>query len=309
MNTFLFEVKVPFEPLRYEKLGSSSIAQLPHSFELYGITVHFDSENNIYFARLEVPASNISEAKMKATEVIRLILSVIATSDLGFRINYGTVLTARSIGEFSEASSLTPPEEYCEILTLLEHLHLEEHIHVDKKLVNLEFEKKALSWIDSWPEWLKVALELNYLSVLSRDEKPSFVILYSALEVMVLGIEGSATAIIAQNLQKEQAESLLRDMRELLKKYYLSNNHIDRLISRIQETQTKGTVNRILDTLQKLKIEVETKEVNLVVRQRGSIIHTGQSSDYEKFLKAKGLLHNWVQTGLRNTLEQKVNEF
>jgi len=307
VTMYLFEVNVPFQSVRYEGVGSSSIAQLPDAFELYGVAVNYDKENNIYLARLAVPAKNISEAKTKATEFIRLILSLVATKDLGFCINYGACFTACSIDENTEAIALASSKESNRLYALLENLHLEEHIGIVKKQLNVEFEKKALSWFESWPQWLKDALELNYLSVISHEEIPSFVTLCSALEVMVLGIIGIAPTLISRKLLKKQSASLFNEMIELLTKYSLSKNDIDRLISRMKETHNQSTVDRIKTALYKLGLEAESKDVKLVVRQRGSIIHMGKSSDYQEFHYAKRLVTNWVQTGLRNILEQQVN--
>ena len=298
---------MPFQSVRYEGVGSFSIAQLPDAFELYGIVVNYDKENNIYFSRLTVPAKDISEAKTKAAELIRLILSLVATKNLGFCINYGAGFTARSIDENTETFALASSKESYRLHALLVNLHLEEHIDIVKKQLDVEFEKKALSWFESWPPWLKDALELNYLSVISHEEIPSFITLCSALEVMVLGIGGNAPTLISQNFQEKQSESLFNEMVELLTKYTLSKNDISRLISRMKETQNESTVDRIIAALYKLGLEAKSKDVKLVVRQRGYIVHSGRSYDAEKFHKAQRFVRDWVQAGLCNILQKQVD--
>ena len=279
MNTY--KVTISFEAILFASVDSSSISKLPTCFRLDDVTVSLvqseDSEDNVYSATLPVTAYHVSDAKKIAVEKLREILSLFAVDSLGFVISSNHQIVAEKVKDVIGAFELS------------------EHIGIVKIRENVEPEIKALSWRDNWPEWLQTAIELNYLAVTSRDIKSAFIVYYSALEVLLNGIEGSPMSLLSNQLG-DRYEEFKGNLRGFLHNYSLSEEHINRVTNQAFSTYERSTVDRYKNLFSKFKdfgLNFNEKQIGLVVEQRGSIVHTGESTDLNKVY---GDLREWVQS-------------
>jgi hypothetical protein len=298
-------VFVPFEPLTYAALSSTATTQLPHTFNLVGINVSEDPTSG-YTAVLQMEAASIREAKAMAVRQIEEFLALVAISNDGFRVQLSRVRADRIA---DDASNIAPSDgvkvdesgrrHYSRSLTA--SVEVEGSLGMAKTRGNVEFERLALSWNKQWPRWLRTALQLNYLAVASIDIKPAFLIRFSALEVLRDNILDQPTTVLKdQRLDPKKEKELLGRLRENLQGYGFANSSIDRLVAQIQNTQSQGNTDRIMAALQECAVTADKEDVILAVRQRGSIAHTGKSSDT---YKAADVVRHWVQTALRVILE------
>lgn len=298
-----YKVSVPFEPLTYETLSSSSTSQLPDSFNLPGIRVTVNAKG-IYNAELRVEAPRISVAKAIAVDHVEEVLTLLATWNDGFRITFSSGVTAEKIPD-EEVASVSVDESGIKHSSLHEVLELQDSISLLKKRDDVQFEVRALQWSEQWPDWLRTALKLNYLAVVSHHIVPTFIIQYSALEVLTAVIQGRSPSVLDFALEAEKAKQLSSEIKKMLRNFGLSDNGVDRLLSRISDTRAKSNIDRITDALSKCGINADPKDVRLVVQQRGAVVHAGQPSDANELRKAVSLVQNWVQIALRKIIDTR----
>ncbi len=84
----------------FEGLSGSSTTELSESFELLGVRVVRD-ERNVYRAYMEITTPKIFIAKESTIERVREALALVATSNDGFRISFGSGITSKILKEDS----------------------------------------------------------------------------------------------------------------------------------------------------------------------------------------------------------------
>lgn len=305
-NNVVYEVSVPFEPLTYETLSTSSTSQLPNSFDLSGIRVTVNTEG-IFIAELQVKASNNHEAKTIAIERVEELFALLATRDHGFRISLLNVRTLRiSDGKIPRVSV---DENGTKYNTIPEDITTQDSLSILKKRDDLKFEDSALQWREQWPDWLRTALKLNYLAILSHDIEPAFIIHFSALEVLTKAIQCPAPSVLKLELDAEKAKQLIREIKKTFHDFSLSNNCVDRLVSRISDTHAISNIDRISEALRRCGIKADPKDIRLVVQQRGAVVHAGHSPEADKLRKVVSLIRNWVQIMLCNIMDTQKRTF
>ena len=297
----VYKVSVPFEPLTYVTLSSSSTSQLPDSFDLPGIRVTVSVEG-IYNAELQVKAPGISVAKATAVERVEELLALLATWNDGFRISFRGVTAEQIPGE--EVASVSVDEGETRHITAREVMNFQEFASLVRERGNVECEANALQWREQWSDQLRTALKLNYLAVVSHDLEPAFISQYSALEVLTAAIQGNPPSVLAQ-LEPKAKRQLISKIEETFRASGLSDNDVKRLSSRLRGTQTISNVDRITEALRICGISADREDVQLVVRQRAAVVHAGHSSDTNKLYKATSLVRDWVQKGLRDIVRTR----
>ncbi len=311
----VYDVTVPFELLRFETLGSATTARLPESFELPGLEVTFDAEEEVYSARLQLSAPNITTAKRLAVEQVRDILKLAAAWGDAFRVRFGSGLVAEKLPE--EMPPQPPPTPVpgepgsviaaVNMLTLdMAVLEAEGSVSMVKQRASVDFESRALSWREAWPGWLTTVLELNYLATISHDTETAFLVHYTTLEVLEEALVGKPVSIIRQELQDTKRGELLADIRQLLESYNLTDKYAKRLLERLRETQTESKVDRIARMLGGVGVAAQLEEVRQVIRQRGRVAHHGKSSEDEAVRLAATNARQWVLAALRTILEKRL---
>jgi hypothetical protein len=296
----VYKVIVPFESLFYATLKDSRICQLPKSFIIHQIKVTAD-DTGCYNADLAVEATNNNEAKELAVRRIEEFLSLLALIDCGFRIKFASV-SAEGIPH-KKAVLLGNIVRSNNIIELTDFLHL------TKMHNNVDFEIVALKRREQWSDWLKTALRLNYIAVLSHDLVPAFIIHYSALEVLtnaILGIQQTVLNIELKSDNEEELENkknnLIDAIRNVLQNYGLKEESIKRLLYRIRDTQSEGNIDRINSALKRYGIDLNKEDVQLVIKQRGAVAHPRQSLDMNKLRTAATYAKTWVQAILRQAV-------
>lgn len=184
-------------------------------------------------------------------------------------------------------------------LCIKEQVELKEHLSTEKTKNNFKFEENALKFHNKWPDWLVIALKLNYLAVISLDLEPSLILRYSALETLTENILRNPKSLIKTKFKgkSDERREFLKDIEEILKKYELENQS-NRLIDRIQETHTESKNERIKEALKSCNIEAKIQDINLVSRQRGKVVHARKSISSDDLQKATSLIEEWIRKSL-----------
>lgn len=296
-----YKVLVPFEPNIFETLSSRSTPKLAESFSLAGINIIENKEDEFYIAELGEEASKTSEAELLAIRRIEKLLDLFAVGNDGFRIQFSGVKSERLETE-DQANNFEIIENEDNTL----HVHVKEiveakeHIGIVKRKCKFEFEERALKWSDKWNDWLKMALKLNYLAVISNDLVPSLILRYSALETITENILGSAESLLKSKFKERnnEKEQFLKAVEKIFMQYGLKNE-TNRLMNRIQETHEQGKNKRIQEILKKCGIEAQIQEINFVTKQRGKVVHPQKSSDIDDLRKSVLLIEKWTRESLR----------
>jgi len=295
-----YKVLIPFEPVIFESVSQTHITELAESFSLSGINVR-KSKESIYKAKLTVEAENYHQATLLAVGRVEELLNLFATWNDGFRLIISSVET-KKIQDEAETKSIIKEEgrEGSKTITLIETAELREYFSTVKTKHNYELEANALNWRDKWPDWLRMALQLNYLAVISHDLALSLILRCSALEKLTGGIlekPKTILKVVFSNKAKKKKE-LLNNIKKIFSCYGLNNKEVKRLEERIQETQVEGNVSRITEALNKCKVEADPKNVKLVLSQRGTEIHNRKSSSSNELRKASSFAEEWVRKAL-----------
>lgn len=307
-----FDVTVPFESIRFEAIGSSLEWELPPTFEIEGVKFRYDADRSLYLADLVVQASDRTSAKRMAAEHIRQILALIALSGDAYRIRFGPDLQAIRrtphvelvvAGTFVEETEAATGARHIETTRLVKAFS-ESHLGLKKTRGTVEFECAAFSWREDWPEWVWTALELNYLATTSHEIKPSFVIRYSALELIVDGAAGPHQTILKQRLVERQRRALRKKLDLLLSEFGFDLKEKERLKSSISASRTVSTASRIASALTSLGVHAEEVDVRRVIEQRGAIAHGSQVIDTVAVESAANLARSWVEQALIHVLQK-----
>ncbi len=288
-----YEISVPFESGVYETLSSSATTQLPEHLSFPGIKI--TGGNNSYQAVLEVEAPNINSAKEIAVQRVEELLSLFALWNDGFRIIHKEVKAER----LPDSSLIIVEEKEGATHDVIE---FQEFASITKKRGNFKLESDALRHREEWPSWLKTALQLNYLGVISHDRIPKFIVQFAALEV--LRDQQDSPQTIFSTLQDDKRDLLISTIKKIFREFKLEDAKIERLISRLQETQVKSNVDRITKALKEYGVDANEEDVCSIVRCRGAILHTGQISDEREFQRLANLLEQWLQSSLRNIIKE-----
>lgn len=303
----IYSVVVPFESLLFESLGQSRSTQLPESIALPNLEIEFDAAHSCYHTRLDVSASDITTAKKVAIAKVREILRLFAVHGDAFRVGFGNELTASRHPE--ESRSETRIVEYGSgYREIFAHdagfVEMEGHLGIVVKRGSLDFERDALSWIESGPDWLRVALELNYLAILSQDIESAFLVQYAVLEILEKELLGTPISIF-QSIS--DSVKLLADMRETMQKHGLGDSQIKRLINQMRQTHAESKSDRLVTLLQQLGIEASAGGVRKVVSVRGKVAHHGEpATEGGQVMEAAQLLRQWILAALKSIVSRRL---
>lgn len=306
-----YKVLIPFEPVISESVSQTHITELAESFSLSGINVR-KSKEGIYNAELTVGAENYHQSILLAVGRVEELLNLFATWNDGFRLIISSVKTEKIQDEIETKSIIKEEEREGSIqISMIETVELREYLSTVKTKHNFELEANALNWRDQWLGWLRMALQLNYLAVISHDLALSLILRCSALEKLTGGIVGKPKTIFNvefANKPKKKKE-LLNIIKKIFSCYGLNNKEVKRLEERIQETQVEGNVSRIIEALSKCKIEADPKNVKLVLSQRGAEVHNRKSSSSNRLRKTSGFAEEWVRNALHFILNNRPINF
>lgn len=295
-----YKILVPFEPIISETLSSRSTTKLAESFSLAGIDVIANKEEELYTAEFEIKASRYSEAESCAVGRIEEILNLLAIWNDGFRVIFSGVKSEKIENEDQTATVKLHKNGSKHQIYVRENAEVREHISIVKKKINFKFEENALKWRDKWSDWLKTALKLNYLAVISQDLEISLILRYSALETITKNILGSPESLLKSKFKErnKEKEEFLKAIEKIFREYGLENES-DHLMNRIRETHEEGRNKRIQKALKRCKIEAQIQDINFTSRQRGKKVHPVKSSDIDDLRKAVTLADKWIRESFR----------
>lgn len=295
-----YKILVPFEPIIFETLSYRSTRKLAESFSLAGIKVTEKKEGEFYIAELGVEATRISEAELFAVYRVEELLNLFAIGNDGFRILFSEVKSEKiETEDQADSVEITESEDNTLRIYAKEVAELKEHLATEKRKNNFEFEEGALKWRDKWIDWLKLALKLNYLAVISKDLVPSLILRYSALETITENILGSPESLLKSKFKErnEEKEEFLKAIEKIFRKYGLEDES-DRLINRIRATHEEGKNKRIQRAFKKCNIEAQIQDIYFVSEQRGKVVHPIKSSDIDDLRKAVSFAEKWIRESL-----------
>lgn len=94
--------------------------------------------------------------------------------------------------------------------------------------------------------------------MVSHDWKVALMLHWSALEVLIAGVEGRPRAIL-QRLEEEQSRALVTEIRGVLERYGIQEESVGRMISRVQDSQEEGAVQWMVRGLRSVDLRAETR--------------------------------------------------
>jgi hypothetical protein len=296
-----YKIIVPFEPIIFETLSSSTTTKLAESFSLAGIKVNEKKEGEFYEAEVGVEATGNSEAELLAVYRVEELLNLFAVWNDGFKILFSGIKSEKiETEDQADSVKIIEGEDNVLHIYLKETIGLREHLSVEKRKNNFEFEEGALKWRDEWVDWLKVALKLNYLAVISRELIPSLILRYSALETITENILGSPESLLKSKFKErnKEKEEFLKAINKIFIEHGLENKS-EHLMNRILETHEEGKNKRIQEALKICKIEAQIQDINFVSRQRGKMVHPIKSSEVDDLTRAISLAEKWIRESLQ----------
>jgi len=305
-----YEVIIPFEPIVFEALSEKSITKLAKSFILDGVKIIENKKGNFYMAYIKVQANKSSQAELIAVYRIEEFLRLFAVKNDLFRIMYSGVKSKKMENEDQgQTFEVIKNGEKSFHAQVKEKVETKEHISIEKRKNNFKFEERSLKWRDNWYDWLKLALELNYLAVNSQNHVPSLVLRYSALETITNNILGGQESLLKYKFKErgKKKDKFLKTVEKIFRKFGLENES-GRLINRILETHAEGKNNRIEKALKKLNIDVQTKDIIFISKMRGKVIHPLKHSDHNDLKKANFLIEEWIKKSLQFLLSNPSNK-
>jgi hypothetical protein len=306
-----YEVRVPFQSELHKTLSSETEYALPSRFEAGAISVEYDEKEGFYVATLRVAASNSDEAMAEGVVRLRTLLSLLAVSGDAFTPVLGRKVTA------SKIRGVEDPQEQNTIITEdpeTGHRHIRTRVTAEitgrtfaslKKIRDsLEFEQNALKSRDSWPEWLPVALELNYLATTADNPKVSLLLRYAALDLIVRKHSGAQGQLLDEALGPQKTREFSDRVKSLASEYGLAEPGIERLVHQVVQTHAESMTNCIKQLLHHHSIKATSKEIRLAGQVRGKIAHLGSMTSESDLANANKLVRQWVQTLLKSLLAE-----
>jgi hypothetical protein len=301
-----YQVLVPFGALLYESLDGTSTMELPEAFDLPGMAVTRHG-NGRYAAAIQVDAQNAEQAKRVGVRRVRETLCLMAINLSGFVIDFGQGVKGLRLDETYPSlvtSCVDADGKTLFAVSATDIGELIESASVVQQAVSFDLEARALAWRTEWPKWLATTVELNYLAVISHEDIPRLISLYSALEVMTNGLLGEPELVLSGFQQKKP---LRRGLRAVLEEFDIRDDFIERVLQRVEGTQAKSQIDRIARALELLDVEASLEDIRSVTGVRGAVAHAGKSSDDGTLRHALDRTSKWVKAGLRNALERKPN--
>ncbi|MCM8748469.1 hypothetical protein NET02_04865 [Thermomicrobiaceae bacterium CFH 74404] len=311
----IYEVTVPFERIVITTMHSAQWSHLPDSFKVGEILCDYDPARKIGSAKLEVEASDPTEAKEKAERKVRLAFGAFALEGHAFRVVYGPGFQAEERASepppIAEPDSLDTGNENCRTVALGDHGIIEgaEQIWVEKRVESVDFANQVVSRYETLPDHrLKRAIELNYIATVTPEEWAAFLIRYAALELIVEYLAGSDSSLIEARLQNEsQRDSLLQEVRNMFSRYGFTDEEIRRLEGRLRETQQRSRRQRFVHALQTVGVTADLGEIDTVIRVRNAIAHQGRTPETKDEDLAFARAREWVQAALFRLLSENTS--
>ncbi|MCK5341896.1 MAG: hypothetical protein KAR20_00750 [Candidatus Heimdallarchaeota archaeon] len=276
---------------------------MPDKFTIQDIEVNFD-EKGMYSGELTIEAIDRKKAIEEAIFRIEELLFLLAIHGDGFRISLGMGLSAKEIAAQSPEEIIDDGSGNIQ-LRISETFYISDFVEVCSVRKAFPFESVSISHRASWPHWLRTALRLNYLSVISYELETTLITLYSALEVIVSGVLPSSTTVFknkfSSDLKKEQ--DIIEQLKSLFSKYEFSPEESERLINHVRTTERESKNLRIQKVLKEYNGPADFENIKSVTGARGKIVHTGNVSDNKQLEKAVAELRIWVNAILKKYLE------
>lgn len=300
-----YDLLIGLNSSRFIDVDVFEMAKIPDNVELTGVTFRYVPANpgegittNAYLARLQVSAANQWQAKRRAICRVERVLSVMGAYNIPLHIEYHAISIQPVHEDNSTSVTTSVVDDQEEVDDPYEMPAALGWIRFD-----VEFERRALSWCDRWPEWLRIALDLNRLAIVSHM-RSAFVIRYSILELMEKEIVGPPKAIVSQRLDKGQRKQLRKQLDAALAEHHLDKGSRERLAERLFATEERSRAVRFAALLKTFEIDADMDhDIQPIILMRNRIAHPGYSIAGKDFLQSAERLRYWVQTGLRIHLE------
>jgi hypothetical protein len=225
------------------------------------------------------------------------LLALFALSDDGFQIAFGRGVHVQRSNHRAVRDRRRPVRSGAVTLTTPARLRQ------TRTRKDVAFERRALTGQQRWPEWLPVALDLNYVAALAQAPTTKLVTLHSALEVVTAGLIGEQKAALLQQVGKQRAQQIIGKLRQVLAAEGVSPTVIDRVVQQAATARSEGNVPHLLRALRELGTVPSKTDVRLVVNTRNALVHSGAGQDKAESDRALELVTAWVHEGLKHVLE------
>lgn len=329
---YLFRVIVPFVAVTRETLAQSIAARLPPGeTSLPGMLVRETSDGS-YTVTVEAEAETPSAAKESGVLAAEQLLKLLAVSNDLFEVEFSSVM-AENLREINPTEPAVARESDKVTVAIQSTVFLSEHLGLVKTKGSLKFESKALTDIDKWPDHLRRGIDLNYSAVRAATNDVRFLLLASALEILVWKKLGAPESLLKSKFSvkkippmRTQRSSehrpiwagLLAFARRLLslsrlvsyktfvvsfeaflKCWGFNNEEVSRLRNQLLTTNKEPVARHLVGYLESVGLQDYTvPEVATWWRIRGKIAH-GESADSEQLKQAVSRISQAVQNTLR----------
>jgi hypothetical protein len=288
-----FKVTVAFHSMVRQDLGSSVSARLPQTVQLGSLQIVRDTAGDRYTVQVPVSAESGAAAMALAVDRVREVLFVLATLGDAYEIEYWPSPRVEAV-EVPPTIDKTASGVH---VAIDEIVTVTDHASVVVERVDYTRQASAVNAADTWPEWLRVALALNYSAVTAREDRPALVGHWSALEIVVNGTQGTPEALVNTRLGKAGAGNLYRLMVEWLQSNGLSKSDSVRVADQARNAHLEGTLDRTRRCLEGLGVQVTLAQLRFVSKSRGTVVHAGSSSD-EQVKQALEAVRGWLRQAL-----------
>jgi hypothetical protein len=304
-----YKVLVPFASVIFESMSQQHTTRLAPRFSLEEISVN-EERSHFYIAEIKVEAKNHLEAKIYAVNRIEEVLGLFAVCNDGFRIVISGVMVEKKNEEVPSKNIIKKEVDgERNNISVTDVIEIGEHISTLITKGNYEFEANAIKCRGQWPDWLRIALKLNYLAVVSHDLIISLMLRFSALEVLEYSIMGEPVKIIKLKFKEKEKRDFFCSVRRVFDHYELSQNEIERIEGRIRDTNRESKTNRLAKALKICGVSADPKDIRFVIERRGAVTHKREQTESGDIEKALAYINNWISKALHFILRNQKYVF
>jgi hypothetical protein len=239
-----FRVTVPFEPIEYDSIGSSTASRLNMPLTIGGLSIH-ELEDGEYEATTLVDAVETDAAKMAAARRVEEFLWILAARGSGFRVRYFYTRVER---DGSDTFSFGEGKPH----GLVDFAFATDRIEVIKRQMHFDDEQMWIAALPGAAQRVLDAIEVNYLAMQATRAQTRIAVTMAALERLASGRQKE----LLQKLSKERREQLRDELVAVLGKqeYFLNDSDVARIVAQAFRTSDSSVANYLFDYLNDLGV-------------------------------------------------------
>jgi hypothetical protein len=210
-----------------------------------------ETSDGHYTATLEIESTNPDAAKASGVDNVEQLLKVLAVYNDLFEVEISSV-TANTLREINprEIATVREGNNVC-----VSTIFFSEHTGLIKRKDSMEFESKALSGVDRWPEHLRRGIELNYSAIKAATDDIRFLLLASALEILARKKLGSPETLLKSKLASTRYDSFNEKFEDFLRPCDFTKEEVARLRNYLLKTSKEPVAQHLIRYLKSVNID------------------------------------------------------